>query len=311
MSAGTATVSVVASLGDGERRLSVTERSVVDRALRMLGVSRSGQARRLSGGRSGALVVALDDSLVLKVTTAREQLAQAAIELEVVADTRVQERRLAPIFRAGDYGDETVCLLTTQCRPLPLAATLDERHWANIGRRLAEVHGTPLPLGAGLRGKPEVTDEALANAVEQWRQRGQGPSAERAAETVASLLGAPIDQALVLTHGDCHLDNVVLDEDGLVRWIDWHEAHLGNGFDDLMFLCQRAEFAGTFVPREPLLAGYALAKGLGCDEAFSRACWAAELTLLLVEWPPFLSYGTPDRQSVMAGRLTWLNAALR
>jgi thiamine kinase-like enzyme len=44
------------------------------------------------------------------------------------------------------------------------------------------------------------------------------------------------DMAMTLCHGDCHLDNLLRDQEGRLIWADWQEIRIGNGPSDLTFL---------------------------------------------------------------------------
>ena len=73
-----------------------------------------------------------------------------------------------------------------------------------------------------------------------------------------------------------------------------------------MFLWQRAESDGAHPPREDMTAAYAAARSRPSDAAFRAALALCELRLLLVAWPPFLHYGSPERQKTMTQRLQQL-----
>jgi len=110
----------------------------------------------------------------------------------------------------------------------------------------------------------------------------------------------------VLSHGDCHLQNLLRGPGGRPLWIDWQEVCLGTGLEDLVFLWQRAEFEGVQPPRDDMTAAYAAARSLRADAALESALATTELRLLLLAWPPFLAYGTPEGQDTMTRRLEQL-----
>jgi hypothetical protein len=124
------------------------------------------------------------------------------------------------------------------------------------------IHRQPAPVSElGLRKLPSVDDVEVA--MGHWGAVGAGREARRGAE----LLHRRAEVALpalptVLTHGDCHTENIVQDASGRYRWIDWEQAHLGDGLDDLVFMWQRAEFAGASPPREAMLTAYTAARAL-------------------------------------------------
>ena len=162
------------------------------------------------------------------------------------------------------------------------------------GPALARPQGRATPCRRN-RGQRE---QALA-------QLGRDNDARRAADLILHdtrsdklALSGPL-----LEHGDCHTENIVRDEHGAYRWIDWQEAHLGDGFGDLIFLWQRAEFDGADPPREAMTVAYTAARHLHLKPILRRALSLTELRLLFISWPPFLPYGTPENQQRMKEQL--------
>lgn len=180
--------------------------------------------------------------------------------------------------------------------------------WTALATSLGELNSRPVPPGLDLPIARPPAPAAVAGALEFWAQLGRADNAERAADLVlgAAIPDQPADSALRLEHGDCHTENIVRDEHNSFRWIDWQEAHLGDGFSDLVFLWQRAEFAGADPPREAMIEEYVRARHLGLEPELRRAVSLAELRLLFISWPPFLSYGTRESQQRMKDRLPQL-----
>jgi Phosphotransferase enzyme family len=110
----------------------------------------------------------------------------------------------------------------------------------------------------------------------------------------------------VLTHGDCHVGNLLLGPGGRILWTDWQEVCLSTGLDDLVFLWQRAEFDGARPPRDAMTSAYAAARSLQPDDNLRSALGGCELRSLLVGWPAFLDYGGPDRRQLMIRRFQQL-----
>jgi aminoglycoside phosphotransferase (APT) family kinase protein len=195
---------------------------------------------------------------------------------------------------------------------LPHARDISPADWSATATALGKLHSEPVPAWPGLETLPSPQSGAVETAATFWAQRGQREVAQRAAELI--LRGPPSESpsraAPLVEHGDCHTENIVRDEDGTFRWIDWQEAHLGDGFSDLAFLWQRAEFAGGSPPRAAMTAAYAAARQLPSLTDIDRELKAAELRLLFLSWPPFLGYGRPEEQHLMMRRLATLVDAL-
>jgi len=111
-----------------------------------------------------------------------------------------------------------------------------------------------------------------------------------------------------LVHGDLHAGNLLRAPDGELVWTDWQEVGLGQGPEDLALLWQRAEFDGADPPRAAMLATYAAARGIPHDDTLVQATVAAEIRLLLLDWPVFLQHADPDRRALMRRRLHLLAA---
>ncbi|GIF69572.1 hypothetical protein Ais01nite_76070 [Asanoa ishikariensis] len=90
---------------------------------------------------------------------------------------------------------------------------------------------------------------------------------------------------------------------GELVWADWQEVGIGTGPEDLALLWQRAEADGADPPRAAMLATYAEARGIPYDDVLRKAANAAEVRLLLLDWPPFLINADPARAAVMRKRL--------
>lgn len=159
-----------------------------------------------------------------------------------------------------------------------------------------------------LEPRPWPSAKEIAAAVRVWNGRGSAVPAARAVERLARSKDLQPFAGLVLTHGDCHIGNLLQGPGGRVVWTDWQEVCLSNGLDDLVFLWQRAEFDGADPPRDDMTAAYAAARRIPLDEAFRSAIKASELRLLFVAWPHFLPYGQQDRQELMTQRLSQLSS---
>ncbi|MET0694528.1 MAG: phosphotransferase [Propionibacteriaceae bacterium] len=260
---------------------------------------------RLAGGRSGAPVVAADvdgSRLVLKMTSQPERVTRAELEVRLLRSAGVIEG-LAPELVASAVGPGWVAIATRPCTPLGAAPQIDFRTWMAAATRLAEVHRC-LPAIDGLLPRPRSESFPGDGAgLAPWFTLGAGDDALRGSQLLAEQPALQLPQ--VLTHGDCHLDNILHDPSGALVWIDWQEAHLGDGLGDLVFLWQRAEFDGARPPRAEMTRGYARARQLDPGE-LQPLLDRVELQLLLHSWPPFLSYGTPTARDTMRRRLAAL-----
>lgn len=241
-----------------------------------LGLDRVSDVRELRTGRSGSLVASVASSsgrAVVKVTTARARLDRARHEVEVLQLLGRHPVPLAPALLAAASTADGVAVALEEAMPLVDAHTLSTSDWRDLAGAIAEVHLVAVPATLGLGTRP-------------------GPARPLPA---------------VLEHGDCHLDNIVLDAAGRILLVDWQEARLGDGLADLVFVWQRAEFAGAHPPREAMTATYADTRGL--DRAsLAPLLDRTELRLLEEAWHPFLPLGDDSGRAAMSRRLAALTS---
>lgn len=122
------------------------------------------------------------------------------------------------------------------------AQPLGDTQWEALGRTLAQIHTTQVAFElpretfptdnqafvTALLGKP------LAPELESFRPELVALLAQ--AQELAQRLRARGEMPFVLTHGDLHAWNVVVDAAGQIFVVDWDEAQLAPRERDLMFL---------------------------------------------------------------------------
>jgi aminoglycoside phosphotransferase (APT) family kinase protein len=206
-----------------------------------------------------------------------------------------------PLGTGSDDG--AVHILMAEHQPFPLAPALGVAAWVELAEQLGRLHRPVAPWPAWLRHRPWPPPDRIADAVRQWDRLGFEALAERAAGLLGELRGSDAGLAAVVTHGDCHVGNLLHSPTGRTLWVDWQGVCLSTGADDLVFLWQRAECDGASPPRDAMAAAYGSARNLGQDAGLRRALAACELRLLLVEWPEYVSCGTDAQRRIMAQRL--------
>jgi hypothetical protein len=267
----------------------------VDECLRRLGRDPRSlrSVRPLAGSASGARVALLrlgDDEVVLKTTTRREAaFYRTACRLPV---------RIPRLVAAAG-----LCLLLEAAAPGPAAVDWPVGRWHEVARQLGALHRTAVAFhGVSWLKRPGPARRPDAAARSCW------PAADLALLDRIGDLDAGLPACLV--HGDLHAGNLVRAADGGLVWADWQEVGVGRGPEDLALLWQRAEFDGADPPRTAMLATYAAARGIPYDDVLTRATAAAELRLLLLDWPIFLAGAAPERRAVMVRRLRGIAAAI-
>lgn len=138
-----------------------------------------------------------------------------------------------------------------------------------FGAELARIHAVPPDAVPGLPGSTG-RGAARAQLDEIERELREGGEPHPALELALRWLRprTPATARVVIVHGDYRLGNAVVDtERGLATVLDWELAHLGDGGEDLGWMCLRywggVDYPGepTLGPWERFLDGYAAASG--------------------------------------------------
>lgn len=281
------------------------ERTVRQLAAR-LGLEPIDDIRRLTMGQSGTLVVRGSHggrSVVLKITRDGRRLQRARSELRLIAERPGRLDRILPRYVAGHQNESVVCLAIQEHRPLPHPGQLTHDDWTTIATSIGHVHQVPTPTWWPTTRNAAPTPMQLSRAADSWTHLGYQDAARRAARILSDTATIRMDPSPTFTHGDCHTENAVRDDHGMIRWIDWQDARPGDGLGDIVFLWQRAEFAGARPPREAMLMAYCTARDIAAGPALRTLLDVAELRILFISWPPFLPNGSASAQQMMKTRL--------
>ncbi|WP_203568818.1 phosphotransferase family protein [Aestuariimicrobium ganziense] len=273
------------------------------RTLDALGVITAGD-EPLPGAMSGATVVAgtrAGRAVVVKIVPLTSDLDRARSERELAMQPRLGG--LAPRLLDQTHVEERSVLVFERLVPPPPADQWGDQDWMTLVDLLVRVHSSPTdglvplpPPDLLLPDDPEV----VTFLPDEDDQR-----------LLASALAAldPADSLPpTLVHGDCHVDNVVLDEDSMVL-ADWAESGLGDPARDLAFVLARATPVGARPPVEAMLDRYAGARGL--DRALvERAVRRQQFEAIALQYPlylPYLSHEAVERLReefrALAGRI--------
>ena len=279
----------------------------------------------LQGGLSGAYTYLVDFGTgpkVLKLTEATstpEVLQRAQRELLFYRELAPQVPLQVPQLLAS-YTDDTgasALLLVTYRLPEP-PDRWQEADYLQVAQQLASFHAhfwgkaeklAPYPWLK--RASPDGLGRHLPQAHAAWQGLFEQPRfaeifTAHARVMIARLL--PQVQALsermtafprTLCHGDCHLGNLLHDQQGDLVWADWQEVGVGHGPEDLAFFLQRAQAAGGSVPYASAVVAYqeqlerisrpVTLEAIGCVVAVSELCTR------LVHWPGYLSQASQQQ----------------
>lgn len=214
------------------------------------GLPRADQARLQQIAFQAGLPVAE----VVRVLTPEDGLGEGFIMARLPGEALAPKWLKLPDYAPGRAG------LTRQCAAV-----------------LAQLHRLPLADAAGLKLPRGSTAEALARMFANYRRFGvDSPVFDLAfAWLQARLEDRP---ATTIVHGDFRSGNFLVAPDGLVAVLDWELAHLGDGHEDLGWLCCNAwrfglwdRPVGGFGQRDELYAAYEAAGGAPVNR--DRAVW--------------------------------------
>jgi aminoglycoside phosphotransferase (APT) family kinase protein len=174
--------------------------------------------------------------------------------------------------------------LASKWLKLPDYAPARERLTRQCAEVLARLHQLPLSAAAGLALPTASTAEALGRMFANYRRFGvDSPVFDLA---FAWLKERVSDRpATNIVHGDFRSGNFLVAPDGLVAVLDWELAHLGDGHEDLGWLCCNSwrfgvwqKPVGGFGERNELYAAYEAAGG-GPVDRDRAALWEVWGTL--------------------------------
>ena len=242
----------------------------------------SAELALMSGGASGSStyrVHGLSEPCVLKVTnaeSAKDVRTRGHREIHFYRELAADVPLRTPQVLASLIEKSGACVLLIEAHaPIKAVHELSNEVFAEVARQLASLHAmywgqtSQLDHLSWLK-KPEILNIAndMQQAFKTWQRLAQQPqfreilNSETLREiefALTTLRGKPkygSEAMLTLCHGDCHLGNLLRDQEGGLVWADWQEVGIGYGSSDLTFLIQRAEASGANVSHEVVLAAY-------------------------------------------------------
>jgi thiamine kinase-like enzyme len=295
-----------------------TRRSRIDAAL-------AAHRELLRGGVSGAStyrVHGLSESCVLKVIEAESVAhvrARGYREIHFYNELAARLPLHTPRVLASIIEESGYCaLLIAAYEPVKPANALRADDFTEIAIQLARFHAVYWNRTAQLANlswltkptTPDLTNDTR-HACETWRALAQRPQFQEilTESTLHEIESAVVDvrtkpeydpdTVMTLCHGDCHLDNLLRDQDGHLMWADWQEVRIGHGPSDLTFLLQRAEANGADIAHDIVVAAYCNAlESAGVagvnERAITSAMNESERRTRLLYWPDYMRDATTE-----------------
>ena len=269
--------------------------------------------RRLSGA-SGAGVFGLQldgQPVVLKISTNPQPIGPGR-ELRFYRELADRiPLRTPQLLSSATSAESDILLLERAAAAAPPARDWSPATWIEVAEQLGRLHRAA--DAAELRTPSWLQPDRRPPATDERRHLWQASPCADVATPLLDALGklelAATAPPTCLVHGDCHAENLLLDDAGDLIWTDWQEVTFRHGPEDLALLWQRAEFDRAIPPREAMVDAYVKSRGIRPDDTFRRAVTAAELRLLLIGWPAFLLQAPSPGRTALFDRLRALDEA--
>lgn len=226
------------------------------------------EKKLLAGGKSGARVYDIDGEYVLK------QIYRAELGNDELYEAY---RKEAWWYAAGGAGldclpevlslrstDEEISILMKRYQSLSRRA-INTELLEKIMRALASVHASEIPLS--LKQKQQAVqpllEEQIRVSVEGWRtvldeHPGvfDGAPLERIAGEINRIISWHGSEETVLSHGDFHWDNLLMDNQGRIIICDWQGVEAGAASGDLSFFFGRLRGDGIQMKEQEVVEAY-------------------------------------------------------
>lgn len=199
----------------------------------------------------------------------------------------------------------------------PDRSCLDEALLRKIARTLARVHTDCIPafLEGGRKTPEPLPDRRIDECLSGWKSvLEEHPGAfddsalEDAAEKISGIAAWHSAEEQVLTHGDFHWENLLLDENGEILVCDWQGVSAGGASGDLSFFMSRLGSDGVSVDSGLWLGAYADAvreiTGRAPDpECLTGHIAAANVITTFLFWHLYLHGADEDRVREIYGKM--------
>lgn len=257
--------------------------------------------RRQDGQRYALKVTSLrSPSLAIKARREYDVYRELAGRLPV---------RTPDLIDSHEDNDGLALLLSLHESPRP--ATLWTPHsWSLLASELARLHESDIPDPGRWRIQESPLHALIAPVSPQVEDfwRNDLSSGVGAVINARDLLIQKITEAgESFVHGDFHTENILF-ETGDHIWIDWQSTGMGSPAREIAFLSVRMTPGGAQLPQE-FLSLYCRERNLDLG-ALQTSVLAAELGILLFEWPQYAGFNSAEGNQRVRLRTRELAASL-
>ena len=276
--------------------------------------------QKISVGKSGADVYAVGHDMLLKHAR-REALSCAGIWDSYVTEARMydwfREKRVSwvPELLYERRTPHEVVLLLRRYRMLEHEEAVPRL--AGIMQILAQIHALPVPdfLDAPKRFYTALPPERLQECLEGWKSvlaehggRFNTGDAAFVAKHFDMVNECFHPQTCMLTHGDFHCDNLLLNERGELLVCDWQNVNIGTPAGDIAFFLSRLSADGASLNADALIESYCAAAeaiGISADPETIRCDMTlSSLNAAFLFWHRYLHDNPPERVGGIFHKMT-------
>lgn len=226
--------------------------------------------KEITLGQSGARVYELDEHRILKEVF-REELPDdnlwSAYEKEALFYERCKEKFLPKVY-VNIHTDKEIFLILQKGYALERDC-LDDVKLQKIMDVLAQIHIMKIPEFIRVEERKSVffTQNELEESVQGWKSVfAEHPGAFN--ETILKEIEKSINdwngkffvKESNFVHGDFHFENLLMDESGNIKVIDWQNCGAGHGSGDVSFLLSRLSADGFSLDAEKTIEMYCQSK---------------------------------------------------
>lgn len=227
-------------------------------------------AEQIKIGQSGAAVYDIGGTYILKHVL-RENVESEELfctyrkEALFYRNADGNQRKFLPEILDVRSSEQEIAILMKKYRR-PIREEISSGLLPKIMRTLARVHTGNIPLflrqnRAEAEPLPEVQ---IQESLRGWRtvlSEHPGSLEEKTLPEIAEKINAVIrwhgSEEPMLTHGDFHWDNLLMNENGDILICDWQNVSVGGASGDISFLLSRLSADGITVDAQRTLAFYA------------------------------------------------------
>lgn len=226
-------------------------------------------AEKINVGQSGADVYVLDNKYILK-RVIRNKLENQEVFLSYKKEAHLyqaidrEKLPCLPEVLATKDTDEEIILLMKKYRVIE-HSEVNERLLLKIMKAIAMVHHYQVPEFLLQNGSEAniLSDEQITDCVKGWtsvlnehKDLFDEKPLEIIAANINSIILWHVSGEAVLNHGDFHLNNLVMDEEGNIVICDWQSVSTGVVSNDLGFFLSRLNADGLKIKERALIAFY-------------------------------------------------------